>query len=127
MQENQERKSRPLVERNLAMVERIVTVGGSLITRFRNYCALVMQIAKEHEDAQNLLKLGAVNPMMVCPHCQTRGAVRVRNVVAKRGISGAKATGAIFTGGLSLLAVGLSRKEAVTRAHCGQCNNTWVF
>ena len=36
----------------------------------------------------------------------------------RRGISGAKATGAVLTGGVSVLATGLSRNERTTQAHC---------
>jgi hypothetical protein len=45
----------------------------------------------------------------------------------KAGISGGKATGAILTGGLSLLATGLSRKHAATEANCGNCGSRWTF
>ena len=45
----------------------------------------------------------------------------------KMGISGAKATGALLTGGLSLLFTGLSREEEFTQAHCLTCNSTWHF
>ena len=70
---------------------------------------------------------GTINAAMVCPHCSTRGKVRVRHVVNKRGVSGGKATAAILTGGLSLLATGLSRKEQATEAYCDCCANTWTF
>ncbi len=70
-------------------------------------------------------KWGAISPQVVCPHCQTRGGVRMRPVKAKQGISGAKATGAVLTGGLSVLATGLSRKGMVTQAHCDSCQTTW--
>jgi hypothetical protein len=73
------------------------------------------------------LTLGALNPAMVCPHCGARGQVRTRRIKAKKGISGGKATGAVLTAGLSVLATGLSRKETVTKAHCGNCNNDWYF
>jgi len=73
------------------------------------------------------LKWGGVRPAMICPHCQTKGAVRTMRVRRKRGISGGKATGALLTGGLSLLATGLSRKETLTQAHCDTCNSTWDF
>jgi len=39
----------------------------------------------------------------------------MKSVKAKQGISGGKATGAILTGGVSLLATGLSRKANLTR------------
>ena len=71
--------------------------------------------------------LEPANPSMVCPHCQSRGTVRTKKVKRKRGISGGKATAALFTGGVSLLATGLSRKENVTEARCRKCGNVWYF
>lgn len=70
---------------------------------------------------------GPLNPKLVCPHCQTTGQVRTKLVSLKVGVSGGKATAALLTGGLSLLAVGLSRKESHTQAHCMNCSSTWVF
>ena len=48
---------------------------------------------------------------IVCPHCQTAGQVSTMRVKLKKGISGGKATAAVFTGGLSLLGTGLSRRS----------------
>lgn len=62
---------------------------------------------------------------IVCPHCQSAGGVKRKQVKVKRGISGGKATGAVLTAGFSLLATGLSRKETVTEMHCGRCGTTW--
>jgi len=70
---------------------------------------------------------GPVNPKLVCPHCQAAGQVRTKPIRRKSGISGAKATGAVLTGGLSLLATGLSKKETVTQVHCGNCGMTWYI
>lgn len=70
---------------------------------------------------------GALNPAMICPHCQTRGKIRTKYVTQKKGISGGKATAALLTGGTSLLVVGLSRKEGGTQAVCTECRNTWLF
>ena len=64
---------------------------------------------------------------MVCPHCQTKGKVATQQVRLKKGISGGKATGAILTGGVSLLATGLSRKEDATEAKCSNCGSVWHF
>lgn len=64
---------------------------------------------------------------MVCPHCQSRGTVRTKQVKQEKGVSGGKATAAVLTGGLSLLATGLSRKEDVAEARCSKCGNTWYF
>ncbi len=70
---------------------------------------------------------GPINSAMMCPHCQTKGKIRTKNITQKKGVSGGKAAAAVLTGGVSLLAVGLSRKEASTQAHCGNCGNTWLF
>jgi len=70
---------------------------------------------------------GPLNPHMVCPHCSTTGHVHTIRVTRKKGISGGKAAAAVLTGGLSMVATGLSRKENNTQAHCGKCKNTWFF
>jgi len=70
---------------------------------------------------------GPVRPAMICPHCQTKGQVHTKSVKQKKGISGGKVMGGLLTGGISLLATGLSRKEKLTQAHCGNCNSTWYF
>jgi hypothetical protein len=77
-----------------------------------------------HEKAD---KAASMVASMVCPHCQSRGTVKTRPVKLKKGISGAKATGAILTGGLSILATGLSRKEDLTEATCSNCGSVWHF
>lgn len=68
---------------------------------------------------------GSVNPQLVCPHCNTSGHVRAKTVKAKQGVSGGKATGALLTGGVSILATGLSRKQRVTQCRCGNCGTSW--
>jgi len=67
------------------------------------------------------------NPHMKCPHCQTVGLIATKKVDLKKGVSGGKAVAGILTGGLSLLAVGLSREETQTEARCGKCRNVWHF
>jgi uncharacterized OB-fold protein len=66
-------------------------------------------------------------PQMICPHCQTKGSVQTERTKMKQGISGGKATGALLTLGVSMLATGLSRKQKVTRAKCTNCGSEWVF
>ena len=73
------------------------------------------------------ISLGKFNPELFCPHCQSKGNVRTKWVTQKMGVSGGKATGAVLTGGFSLLAVGLSRKQDLTQAYCEKCDSTWVF
>ena len=49
------------------------------------------------------------------------------NITKKTGMSGGQAAAGLLTGGISLLATGLSRKELTTQAHCSDCGNSWVF
>ena len=85
------------------------------------------QKRKQQQAAAVTAAYGARNSAMVCPHCTEKGQVHVKQVTQKKGVSGGKATGALLTGGVSLLATGLSRKENNTQAHCANCNNTWFF
>jgi hypothetical protein len=87
------------------------------------------KLAKKQKLAKELIikDFGTINSKLICPHCQTEGFVHTKSVALKKGVSGAKATGAVLTGGLSLLATGLSRKEDNTQAHCENCNSTWFF
>ena|ERR1017187_6196321 len=71
------------------------------------------------------LTYGVLKPKVTCPHCQEMGTVRVKRRRQKVGVSGGKLTGAILTGGLSILATGLSRKETVTEAYCDNCTVQW--
>jgi hypothetical protein len=69
----------------------------------------------------------SANPVLICPHCATKGHVRTRQVKMKQGIDGGKAAAAWLTGGASVLFTGLSRREKKTQARCGQCKSTWHF
>lgn len=62
---------------------------------------------------------------LMCPHCGETGYVTSKQVKQKKGISGGKATGAILTGGVSMVATGLSRKEQVTERTCANCKSVW--
>jgi Flp pilus assembly protein TadB len=63
----------------------------------------------------------------ICPHCQSKGTVTTRYVQVKKGVSGGKLTAAFLTLGLSLFAVGLSRRETPTEARCSKCGSVWHF
>lgn len=59
---------------------------------------------------------------------QMKGRVTTVRSAPSKGISGAKATGAVLTVGISVLATGLSRKkDRVTVATCSNCQSTWEF
>lgn len=64
---------------------------------------------------------------IVCQHCQTKGFVTTKKLRQKQGISGGKATAAVLTGGVSVVATGLSRHEQVTKAECSNCGAEWIF
>jgi hypothetical protein len=73
------------------------------------------------------LEWGERKAAVVCPHCGARGGVRAKTVERKGGVSGAKATAAVLTGGLSVLATGLARTEALEQLHCSGCTMTWTI
>jgi hypothetical protein len=92
--------------------------------------ALVIYIVKMCKETPEQLAArlyGPLNSQMICPHCQTKGSVRTMAVTMKKGISGGKATAAVFTAGVSMLATGLSRKENCTQARCDHCECKWTF
>jgi hypothetical protein len=78
-------------------------------------------------ELQAEIAFGLKNPHMKCPHCNTSGNIRTKSITQKKGVSGGKAVAGLLTGGVSLLAVGLSRKENSTQARCGKCGNVWHF
>ena len=84
------------------------------------------QAAYERQQQRGAL-LQQQQAQRMCPHCQTRGQVKTAQVRVKKGISGGKATGAVLTAGLSLVATGLSRKATVTKATCGNCGMSWTI
>jgi hypothetical protein len=91
------------------------------------YLEAKRKAAKAAQAKMRDLQQGPVNAQMICPHCQSRGTVRTKRITQKKGISGGKATAAVLTAGVSILATGLSRKEAGTEAHCENCSSTWYF
>ena len=70
---------------------------------------------------------GESNLSLVCPDCQTKGTVHTKSVTQEAGISGEKTAWAVLTGGLSVLATGLSREESLTQAHCTNCGSAWNY
>ena len=81
---------------------------------------------KSPEELQESI-YGLHNWEILCPHCQVKGRVRTMIAEEDTGISGKKATAAALTGGISILATGLSRNEKVTQAHCDNCGSTWTY
>ena len=116
----------------------VLIVVAFRISEKRAISRMSVEERAEHENSIRLdlerqlsdskeLAFGPINTVMVCPHCQTKGKIRTKPVEQKSGISGGKATAAVLTGGVSLLAVGLSRKQELTQAHCEACSSTWHF
>ena len=79
------------------------------------------------QEQSAMMLYGSLNPHMTCPHCSTKGKIHTKHVTQRKGISGGKAVAGLLTGGVSLLVIGLSRKEKSTEARCGKCGNVWHF
>ena len=101
----------------------VVALIVKIVIEFNRPPRSATEIQREHAQTQ----YGSTNYKMVCPHCNESGYIRTKPITQKKGVSGGKATAAILTVGVSMLATGLSRKEKNTQAHCTNCNNTWVF
>jgi hypothetical protein len=82
---------------------------------------------KAKELAQEKPAKDARDAKLFCPHCQQFGFVTTEPTTVKRGVSGTKATAALLTGGVSMLATGLSQQEVITKASCSNCGSTWLF
>jgi len=102
-----------------------VGVGIGLIVAGLMFAGLFAGVVKPEDLPQK--PKPRTNTAMICPHCQSKGTVTTERVKMKKGVSGTKATAAVLTGGVSILATGLSRKEELTKAHCTSCGNTWHF
>ena len=64
---------------------------------------------------------------IICPHCQTKGNVTLKEVKIKKGFSPGKVAGGLVTGGVSLLATGLAKKGKAQEATCGNCTSSWMI
>ena len=103
-------------------------IGGTVLALgLIFYCINFTEFGKESWKAEQLAQLGQLNPHIVCSQCNVTGQCRVKPIEKKVGVSGGKATAAILTGGVSLLATGLARKETVSQVTCGHCNCSWQF
>ena len=63
---------------------------------------------------------------VVCVHCQSAGYVQVKQTKVKDGVSGGKLTAALLTGGITMLATGLSQTKKRTAMFCGKCSMEWL-
>lgn len=88
-----------------------------------------LRIQQEQDEKKRLAQEEVLNKQakIICPHCHERGHVTTQPILRKKGLSGGKATAAVVTGGVSILATGLSRKEAETEASCANCGSKWYF
>jgi hypothetical protein len=92
------------------------------------FCAVVAYFAfTASPDKLNEKLYGKRSRDIICSQCCHKGQVHTKPITKKAGVSGGKATAALLTGGASLLAVGLSRKESMTEAHCCKCESNWHF
>jgi len=98
----------------------ILIIIGGVVYYFMKY-----QKSGSAPNIRNTYLWGSLHAEVICPHCQTKGNVHYKHLDRKKGISGGKATAALLTSGVSMLATGLSRKEQHIQAHCVKCNTTW--
>jgi hypothetical protein len=85
------------------------------------------EIAHLPQEVKDRMGWRPINPEMICPHCQEKGTVRTKVARHRKGIHVGKVTAALLTGGVSLLATGLSSHEILTEAQCSNCKNSWKF
>ena len=94
-------------------------------------CGLCYELSphpeREAKKAKEREEKAARDAKLLCPHCQKFGFVKTEATVVKRGVSGGKATAALLTGGLTMLATGLSQEDTMTKATCANCGSTWMF
>jgi hypothetical protein len=90
-------------------------------------CAIASAWDKSAREKSDTEKRKAGEYKIVCPQCHERGCVTTAKVVEKAGIHGGKATAALLTGGVSMLATGLSNELGKTQATCSNCGSTWRF
>jgi len=106
-------------------IEVVITIGCMILASTQKN-QIPEDLTKKTDDIRKSI-YGPVNIHLVCPHCQTKGNVRTRRGSKEKGISGSKATGAVITGGISVLATGLARSEDVIEAHCDVCKCDWII
>lgn len=119
------------------MIEALLWIGGVifilvlLVGLFSTDSAEAKKLESSSKivtfSTSDRLIYGEVSRNMICPHCQRKGMVMTKPVKIKAGVSGAKAGIGLMTGGVSLLATGLSSKKNQTQAHCKNCSTTWIF
>ena len=68
-------------------------------------------------DRSNYL-YGHVNAHLICPHCQTKGFVHVKNVTRATTSTG-------NVGGILKANTTSTATSVVTQHHCEQCSSTW--
>lgn len=73
--------------------------------------------AMSPED-RNEYVFGPINTNLVCPHCQTKGAVHVKHLARV-----ATSTGTV--GGVMKAKTTSTVTTAATQHHCDQCASTW--
>jgi hypothetical protein len=67
---------------------------------------------EERKKQDHEFLYGKINPVMICPHCQTKGKVRTTRREKQSE--------------LSSIVISLKKHSVtVTQVHCDNCNNTW--
>lgn len=71
-------------------------------------------------------KAGPIVEEVICPYCQERGMVHVREVRKDEGLSGDKMVAGAVTLGVSVLFTGLSVHRKRNQMTCENCGMEWI-
>ena len=105
-----------------------ILLGGGFLYAMIGLCYEASQYPKRQaQKVKEKQEKAARDAKLFCPHCQNFGFVKTEKTTVKRGVSGGKATAALLTGGLTMLATGLSQEDTMTKATCSNCGSTWLF
>jgi hypothetical protein len=105
----------------------LLLAGGAIYSVAGLAGLLPWDQARAAREAEERRIKPARDAKLFCPHCQQFGHVTTEPTTVKRGISGGKAAAALLTGGVTMLATGLSQEAIVTKATCSNCGSTWLF
>jgi hypothetical protein len=104
-------------------------------TKIREEMRASRNVVSAARAARRELKLGgaedepgAGDTEIICPHCRSQGLVTTKRVKIKvKGVSKGRVATAVVLSPITLLMTGISRKQVVTRATCGNCHTTWTI
>jgi len=83
------------------------------------------EVQKQTDKQVYEARYGVLNDKIKCNYCENVGSVRFRRVQTKKGFSTGKATAAVLTAGISVIATGLAKKGGASKLYCENCKMEW--